>query len=64
MTTTPNDKDTPESLPFTTFLESTPPEAEQTISDLFTSSARNPYGEPLWTVNSPDRFVRLLPASG
>ena len=50
--TTPNDIKKPEALPFAAFLESIPPGAERTISDLFTSY-RTPEGKPVWTMNSP-----------
>ena len=53
MTTTPNDTKKPKPIPFTTFLESIPPGAKRTISDLFTSSRRDPIGIPIWTVSSP-----------
>ena len=51
--TTPNDKDAPKSLPFSIFLESTPPEAKQAISGLF-PRRHSDYGKLHWIVNSPD----------
>ena len=57
-----NEKNTPETLSFATFLESVPPGAERTISDLFvpvhdTRSARSRAaagGPPIYRVNTPD----------